>query len=401
MSPATNWTTAADIRARLRRRWRSGELLTLWSAGEPFPEVEFPLRGPSARELADHLAPARAWAEAIGRGSEGGRAFDVVDTQVGGRHLGRTTIPGRARIGTYDQAWHLLGVREDVHRYRELLETTPEADPAHGWARAHPMKALEVAGEWPHLLRASQWLRRNRGSGKYLREVSAPGIDTKFLETHRKVLAEILGVRAGAADFTTDLGLNGKPAQLRLRFAPGAFGLPHPLTEAQLRVEEFQALAAGAGRGITRVLLIENEITYLSVPVPPEGVVMWGRGYAVNHPGSLAWLHDREVAYWGDIDSHGFAILNRLRRHLPNVTSVLMDEPTLLSHADTWVQEPRPTAADLTHLTPTEFDLYRDLVTDRFAERIRLEQEYVDWRWALDRLQEIGFLAAEPGTEPV
>src|SRR5699024_9626508 len=154
----------------------------------------------------------------------------------------------------------------------------------------------------------------------------------------------------------------------------------HPLPEAQTPVEEVQARAAGAGRGITRVLLIENEITYLSVPGPPEGVVMWGRGYAVNHPGSLAWLHDREVAYWGDIDSHGFAILNRLRRHLANVTSVLMDGPRLLSQAGTCVHDPRPTAAALTHLTPTEVDLYRGLVTGRFVERIRLEQEYVDWR---------------------
>jgi len=398
VSPATNWTTPADIRTRLRRRWRSGELLKLWSAKEPFPEIEFPLRGPSARDLADHLAPARAWAEAVRRASEHGRAFDVVDTQVGGRHLGRTTIPGRVRIGAFDQAWHLLGVRDDVQRYRELLDITPVPDPAHAWARTHPMKALEVAGEWAHLLRASEWLRRNRGSGKYLRQVSAPGIDTKFLENRRRVLAEVLGVRAGATDFTTDLGLNGKPAQLGLRFAPGAFGLPLPLTEAQLRGEDFQALAAGAGRGITRVLLIENEVTYLSVPVPPAGVVMWDRGYAVNHPGSLAWLHELEVAYWGDIDSHGFAILSRLRRHLPNVTSVLMDEQTLLTREDRWVREPRHTAAELTHLTPTEFDLYRDLVTDRFAERIRLEQEYVDWRWALDRLQ-VGFLAAESGTD--
>ena len=33
-------------------------------------------------------------------------------------------------------------------------------------------------------------------------------------------------------------------------------------------------------------------------------------------------------------------------------------------------------------LTPTEFDLYRDLVTDRFAERIRLTKN-TDWRWVL------------------
>lgn len=401
MSPPTNWTTPADIRTRLRRRWRSGELLKLWAAGEPFPEIEFPLRGPSACELADHLAAVRTWAEAVRRGGDGGRAYDVIDTQIGGRHLGRTTIPGRARIETYDQAWHVLGVSAKVGRYQELLESTPASGAARAWALAHPIKALEVGAQWPQLLRASEWLRLNRGSGKYLRQVNVPGIDTKFLENHRRLLAEILGVRRGATDFTADLGLNGKPPRLRLRFEAGAFDLPLVLTEAEFRVEEFQALAARAGRGITRVLLIENEITFLSVPVPPRGVVMWGRGYAVDNPGALSWLHDRDVAYWGDIDSHGFAILNRLRRHLPRVTSVLMDEQTLVTHKDRWVREPRPTAADLAHLTPAEFDLYRDLVTDRFGERIRLEQEYVDWRWALNMLQHIGFLPAESGTGPV
>ena len=33
-----------------------------------------------------------------------------------------------------------------------------------------------------------------------------------------------------------------------------------------------------------------------------------------NHP---AWLLEKEIYYWGDIDTHGFAIFNQLRGFLP------------------------------------------------------------------------------------
>ena len=58
-------------------------------------------------------------------------------------------------------------------------------------------------------------------------------------------------------------------------------------------------------------------------------MVIFGGGYAVGLLESLAWLADLDVVYWGDIDTHGFAILDRLRRHFPRLRSVLMDRATL------------------------------------------------------------------------
>ncbi|MGQ0845264.1 MAG: Wadjet anti-phage system protein JetD domain-containing protein [Sporichthyaceae bacterium] len=88
----------------------------------------------------------------------------------------------------------------------------------------------------------------------------------------------------------------------------------------------------------------------------------------------------------GDLDTHGFAILDRLRAHLPQTTSFLMDRRTLLAHRERWGAEDRPTAARLTRLTAEEHDLYADLVADRLGDRVRLEQERIDWALALDRL---------------
>jgi hypothetical protein len=86
-----------------------------------------------------------------------------------------------------------------------------------------------------------------------------------------------------------------------------------------------------------------------------------------------------DVAYWGDIDTHGFAILNRLRHHVPQARSILMDRPTLLAHRDQWVREPAPTTAALDLLDPAEQALYRDLVTAEFGAAIRLEQERISF----------------------
>jgi hypothetical protein len=115
-------------------------------------------------------------------------------------------------------------------------------------------------------------------------------------------------------------------------------------------------------------------------------VVIWGRGFDVARLGRWAALQEAAVHYWGDLDTHGFAILHRLRIHLPQTRSFLMDSETLHAHRDRWGRESSPTSASLDLLTAGEAAVYDDLVSDRFGEQVRLEQERVNWAWTLDRL---------------
>jgi hypothetical protein len=39
------------------------------------------------------------------------------------------------------------------------------------------------------------------------------------------------------------------------------------------------------------------------------------------------------VLYWGDLDTHGFAILDELRAHCPHAESLLMNRATFLELA--------------------------------------------------------------------
>jgi hypothetical protein len=100
------------------------------------------------------------------------------------------------------------------------------------------------------------------------------------------------------------------------------------------------------------------------------------------------------VHYWGDLDSHGFAILDQLRAHLPHAQALLMDAATLHAHRAQWVPEPAPALRQLTRLSAPEAALCQSLITGDFAahvalvptrwplgQAIRLEQERLAFGW--------------------
>lgn len=376
------WTTPDDIAARVRRRWADGSLLRAYAGSEPFEPIEIPIRGPRAAEIGDDLEAVRSWVAVLDAGRRDDRRYTLRWQAVGGRHIGRNMLPSRAVISSVEQAWALLGVRESVGRFDEILNVVGGQPPVRAWVVDHPLRALELHDEMARLVSAYEWLDAHRGSGRYLREITAPAVDTKFAEKHRVVLAAMLGVPSRPAGFLASLGLAIKPEFIRFRPAPD-LGLPAQGSEFAMRVAELGALPIRPRAAI----IVENEISYLSIAVPQDGIVLWGKGFDVDRVGSLRWLSDADVTYWGDIDTHGFAILDRLRAWLPQARSVLMDRATLMAHRERWGREERPAHSSLTRLTAAEQDLYSDLVTDALGERVRLEQERIDWAWVVHRIQ--------------
>ncbi len=378
---SSRWSTPAEVRARVQKRWDDGTLLRAYAADEPFPAFDLPLRGPKPAEIGNDLGSVQEWVTTLDRGRRDDAHFSLTYAAVGGRLIGRNQLPARAQVTSYQQAWALLGVRRQVQELDELLDLAQDEPVARAWVAEHPLRALALRAEWPMVLAAYRWLDDHRGSGVHLREISAPGVDTKLAERHRSVLAALLGVSGTAGGFLAGLGLRAKPDLVRLRAGPGA-GLPPALSEVGVRADELPALF----EDIATAVVVENEITYLSVPIPRDGVAIWGRGFDVAHAGRVPWLRDARVHYWGDLDTHGFAILDQLRAYLPQTRSFLMDRQTLLEHRARWGQEPSPTHAALPRLTPEESALYEELVSDHLGERVRLEQERIDWAWAGERV---------------
>jgi hypothetical protein len=369
------WTRPADVRAAVRKKWDSGALLARFAAGQDWEPLSIPIRGPSARQIGERLAEVRQWAAEWAEAARG--PLRVEYKQVGGRHFGANSIPCRAWLDGYDEAWALLKVGPDVRRLNELMEAA-RGTRLIPWLTGHPMRALRLAGAWDKLLDTVRWIEQRQAPGMYLRQIDVPGVDTKFIERHKGVLTELLDaqldpsrVEVAAADFAGRYGFLRRPGYVRFRVAGGFRGF----SELSVRTNEL----AAAPDGLTRAYVIENEITYLAFPVPAAAMAILGGGYAVAVLEPLGWLTGLDVVYWGDIDTHGFAILNRLRHHLPHARSMLMDRATLLGHRDHWVTEPSPTAAALDRLDQAESALYADLISNAYAPSVRLEQERISF----------------------
>jgi hypothetical protein len=372
---AAPWTTPAAVRESAGKKvasWLSGYI-----AGVEFEPVRFPIRGPGAAELGARYDEARRWAADWDRAARG--PLRVEYKTVGGRFFGANDIPAAAWLDSYDPAWKATGSLAYAHALTTMAERTRSAQPALlPWLARRPLRALDLAASWDRLLAVTGWVLTRDTAGLYLRQVDIPGVDTKFIGRHRGVLTELLDlvlpperVNATGDGFEERYGFLRKPAHVRFRCSVPVAGF----TELSVRADELTAPPLGT----RRAFIIENEITYLAFPVPAQAIVIYGSGYAAGQSGLLAWLAGVDLVYWGDIDTHGLAILSRVRHRFPHARSILMDEATLLAHRPQWGTEPDPTSAALADLTAAEQSLYHSLRNGTFGERLRLEQELVSF----------------------
>ena len=369
-----SWTRPADVRAWFDKKWQSGALLTAFAEGKDWEPLGVPLRGPVAGEIAERLGQVQEWAAEWNRAGRG--PLRVEYKKVGGRQVGSNMIPARAWIDGYDHGWELLGVRAEVRRFTSLADATAASCPRLvPWVTRRPMQLLQLADLWDKLLATVRWIDEWQSPGMYLRQLDVPGVDTKFIESHRGVLAELLDlqlapdrINADATDFAGRYRFRRKPGYVRFRSRSFC-----GFSELSVRADEFAVPPSDA----SRAYVVENEITYLAFPLPGDAIVIFGGGYAVDVLEPLGWLTDLDLVYWGDIDTHGFAILNRLRHRFGHARSMLMDRATLLAHRDQWVTEPRPAVGTLELLDTEEVELYRDLVEGALGPSVRLEQERI------------------------
>lgn len=378
-----SWTGPEELEAQVRKLWERGKLLAALCDEQPLFPRSLTLKGPSSRALSERFPEVRAWIARLAK-DEGHYRLEWRTVQH--RVIGANEVPSAVWIDSLEQALAMIGKRTAAKRFAALLELTRAQTPdLLPWLAHRPLRALEWAEDWPLLLAVVNWLREHPRPGVYLRQLDLPGVHTKLIEQHRGVLQELLDQvlpleaidlsASGVAGFCRRYGFRDKPTRVRFRLLdPDARLLPG-VRDQDLTVS--QDAFAELDPPVSRVFITENEVNFLAFPPLTDALVIFGAGYGFSQLASAGWLQTKELHYWGDIDTHGFAILDQLRGHFPKAESLLMDEATLLEQRRHWVQEPNPELGDLTHLTPAERQLYDDLRSHRWGERVRLEQERI------------------------
>ena len=347
------------------------------------------LKRPSTQDLANRFDDVRGWIRRLEAASRHRRGFgyDIVCEEINHRQLGRNQIPTGIVVPTEHDALALIGRQAEAEAFETLVRETVTRFPAlRDWITRKPLTVIDNAAEWARILAVLNWFAAHPRSGLYLRQLDIVGVDTKFIEARRGLLTELLDHvlaptacdQVAAPSFEQRFGLRARPVLVRLRILDPALSISG-LIDIASPVEQLARLDLPA----TRVFITENEVNGLAFPEMAGSIVVFKLGYAIDLLSGIGWLADREIHYWGDIDTHGFAMLDRLRARFPQAKSLLMDRATLLAHESLWGREEAPHIGPLPRLHEQEQALYADLRQNTLGDRVRLEQE----RIPLSRLQ--------------
>ena len=225
------------------------------------------------------------------------------------------------------------------------------------------------------LVRLLPQLQKGMGQGCYLRALPVTFVDTKFIEKNLRIIESV--VTALVDRSVKDIGLMSwldckekprdwlliKPLCQETRSLLG--GLPL-LRLSSDTLQEFELPARN-------ILVIENEQSCLALSDVHNTIAVSGGGKNVSWM-KAGWLADKNVGYWGDIDSEGLAILSDARSRLSSITPLMMDELTVKTFEERMVPEPDSVSKDPVALTETELALFKGLRADQYADK-RLEQE--------------------------
>ena len=388
--------TATEIKDRGLARWKTQDLLRAEVRGEnPFPLI-IPCQRPSANDLLRDFSIWKAFYTEIRQNAKD--AYSIETLRIRHRQLGEQQIPVRIHFATADDFYRFIGKERDYRRWRSLVSRLLQTEPGlHPWIERSPLKVLEYADAWSKALQVIAYFRQYPRPGLYTRQLDIAGVDTKFIETHKGWLRELFDltlpnaaidtrhVHAGAGSFEQRFGVRFVEGTVRFRFLDPDLRRHYRFSDLSLPFSEFLT----ADLGVHKIFITENKINGLSFPDVKGGLVIFGMGYGILALNEVSWMKNKELFYWGDIDTHGFSILSRLRSALPALQSFLMDRATLMAFQELWGDEPTETRwlQDLQYLMTDEQLLFDDLRHNRLAMNLRFEQERIPFHWVQERLK--------------
>ncbi|MDH4164230.1 MAG: DUF2220 family protein [Nitrospirota bacterium] len=315
------------------------------------------------------------------------------------RKTGEQRFPQRIFFPGEEDYLRFIGKDKEAAVFRRDSEKILAAFPQlREWVLANPLKIIEHAGRWPALLSVCAYFVDNPRPNLYFRELPLE-LPTKFVEEQKTILRQLL-------DVLIPDEVNGEESEFEKRFH---LKYDEPLIRLMVldRVLSRQCFSGLRDMSIPQssflslspecdsVLILENKTNFaniynfLALPEIKKSIAVFGKGFQLGLLKNAAWLTEKRIFYWGDIDVHGFLLLSQLRSYFPHATSLMMDEETFEAFKHYRVTGADADFADLPRLTSEEHALFERLINLRSHNR--LEQEKINHRFAVKKIRQALF----------
>jgi hypothetical protein len=374
-----------DIRRKAENLY--GDFLQAWLRGDEsfFPRVIRAQKTPDSDSVAEAIS-------SICRLRDGakevlGYGYTVEWREVNSRKFGRNKFPDRILFETQEDYLRYIGKQREFTSFVEAVNRLRTVFPAlEGWVRGNVSWVVEAASELEGLIHVVQYFGDHPRPNCFARELPIP-VDTKFIGRHEGLLCEWLDIvlpphtiRADEDHFERRYGLRYAEPHLHVRLLDKVLEqeLGFPCPEFSLPLHTLAALPVRRAS----VVIVENKVNLLTLPLLPRVIGLGGLGAGVNILRYVPWLKGVPIAYWGDLDVEGFEILSALRALLPQTRSFLMDLPTL----ERWIYLASSGKGRQPDLPPHLNALEQAAYLRCREQNMRLEQERIPHQAIMDSL---------------
>ncbi|ABH00155.1 conserved hypothetical protein (plasmid) [Rhodococcus jostii RHA1] len=224
------------------------------------------------------------------------------------------------------------------------------------------------------LCRTVDWFHHHDATGLTTRQVPIPGLDAKWLDKHTALVLALLD--------RDSLDLIDRPQRIDLTYLDQNWRARGNRMRDSLATDDTNATVAYPP---DIIIITENKDSALFFPTLPRGIAVEGGGWAITHRITRhTWFQQcPRIVYWGDIDAHGYEILNKLRTEHSAVDSILMGPQTYDEYHQFGVRTDRrgnPISAQrkpLPNLTDSERVVYNRITDSEHSGPLRIEQERI------------------------
>ena len=163
-------------------------------AGEDYFPLVVGFRKPSGAELLKNFGAIRDWLRLLKKESRNnkGYGYDIEFAEVKHRTLGPQLLPHRIIIPSREDFLRLIDKQQYRQFQADLLLVREEQPQLLHFLSQKAGRLLDYGGAWQQLLAVVAYFKKNPKPNCYLRELDISGVDSKFLEQHRKIVGELL-----------------------------------------------------------------------------------------------------------------------------------------------------------------------------------------------------------------
>lgn len=378
--------TPKEIREQSLKWWKE-VLLSAVDSVSYFPRDISRIGKVSSKDILNKLSDYKASIELLKINSKESKkiGYSLVTTERPFNKIGKQLVPERISIDTIEDYLKVAGKEREYQTFLKNLSLIKAELPLLiDWVKTCPTKLVEH-NTWADTLNVCKYFLKTPTPNKYIRQLPID-IHTKYILENKSIVQSLLDflipehINSDETKFELRYNLKYSEPLIRVRFLDTSLSPIDSATDISLTLSEFKNIQSHCDN----IFVAENIMNFLTLPYLTKTIAIWsGGGFNVSYLKDINWIKGKQFFYWGDLDAHGFQILNQFRAYFQNTVAVMMDEETLASFKS--AQGTPATNQTLQRLTDRELKLYHHLRQNN----IRLEQEKITQTFAEERINEV------------